>query len=478
MSEQDVNAEINQYLDNAQQAAAIFNQLDQEHTDRIVKAAHLAGLNSRVKLAKMAVDETGIGKWEDKVLKNVVATQYVYEDIKDMKTVGVISEDFTSGITEIAQPIGPILGIIPSTNPTSTVMFKILIALKTRNPIILSFNPKAQGCCSEAARILYEAALKEDAPEECIQWIDNPCRAKTSVLMPDRRLALILATGGEGLVHSAYSSGTPALGVGPGNVPVFIEDSADIPFAVDQVMLSKTFDYGTICASEQAIIVEKKNVETVLNEFEKLNAYIVPDNEIKQLEEASFNKEKGVMNVEIVGKSAAFIAEKAGLNAPDDVRLLIAKQHAVGDDHPLSSEILAPVIAFYEAEDFDHAVGICIDLNFHGGMGHTASIFSNDDEKIAQFSMLMNAGRIVVNCPSALGGVGGMYNTLHPSLTLGCGSGGGNITTDNVTASHLINIQRVTRRRVNQRMVDFDNNLYYDETVDPETIEAEFNRNY
>jgi acetaldehyde dehydrogenase / alcohol dehydrogenase len=478
MSEQDVKVEINQYLDNAQQASAIFNQLDQKHTDRIVKAAHLAGLNNRVKLAKMAAEETGIGNWEDKVLKNVVATQYVYEDIKDMKTVGVISEDFTSGITEIAQPIGPILGIIPSTNPTSTVMFKILIALKTRNPIILSFNPKAEKCCSEAARILYEAALQEDAPEDCIQWIQNPCRAKTSVLMPDRRLALILATGGEGLVHSAYSSGTPALGVGPGNVPVFIESSADIPFAVDQVMLSKTFDNGTICASEQAIIVEKKNVDMVLNEFKKIKAYIVPENEIKQLEEVSFNKEKGVMNVEIVGKSAAFIAEKAGLNAPSDVRLLIAKQHAVGVDHPLSSEILAPVIAFYEADDFDHAVGICIDLNFHGGMGHTASIFSNDDEKISQFSMLMNAGRIVVNCPSALGGVGGMYNALHPSLTLGCGSGGGNITTDNVTATHLINIQRVTRRRVNQRMVDFDNKLYYDETVDSETIEAEFNRNY
>lgn len=478
MTEQDVSVEINQYLENAQQASAIFNQLDQEHTDRIVKAAHLAGLNNRVKLAKMAAEETGIGKWEDKVLKNVVATQYIYEDIKDMKTAGVISEDFTSGITEIAQPLGPILGIIPSTNPTSTVMFKILIALKTRNPIILTFNPRAENCCTEAARLLYEAALKEDAPEDCIQWIRNCRREKTSLLMTDRRLALILATGGEGLVHSAYSSGTPALGVGPGNVPVFIEDSADIPFAVDQIMLSKTFDYGTICASEQAIVVEKKNAEVVLEEFKKLKAYIVPENEIKQLEEIAFNKEKGVMNVEIVGKPASFVAQKAGLNAPDDVRLLIAKQHAVGDDHPLSSEILSPIIAFYEAEDFDHAVSICIDLNFHGGMGHTASIFSNDDDKIFQFSMVMNAGRVVVNSPAALGGVGGMYNTLHPSFTLGCGSGGRNITTDNVTAKHLINIQRITRRRVNKRMVDFDNSLYYDESVDAEKIESEFNKNY
>ncbi len=478
MNEEAVTVEINQYLDNAQQASAIFNQLDQAQTDRIVNAAHLAGLNCRVKLAKMAVDETGIGKWEDKVLKNVVATQYVYEDIKNLKTAGVISEDFVSGITEIAQPIGPILGIIPSTNPTSTVMFKILIALKTRNPIILSFNPRAENCCSEAARIMYEAALKEDAPEDCIQWIHNPCRAKTGLLMSDKRLALILATGGEGLVHSAYSSGTPALGVGPGNVPVFIEDSADIKFAVEQVMLSKTFDNGTICASEQAIIVEKKNRETVLQEFKKLNAYIVTEHEIKQLEAVAYNSEKGVMNVEVVGKSAAFIAEKAGLNAPADVSLLIAEQSAVGDDNPLSSEILAPIIAFYTADDFDHAVQICIDLNFHGGMGHTASIFSNDEDKILQFSMVMNAGRIVVNSPSALGAVGGMYNTLHPSFTLGCGSGGHNITTDNVTAKHLLNIQRITRRRINQRMVDFDNSLYYDETVSPEKIETEFNRNY
>lgn len=357
-------------------------------------------------------------------------------------------------------------------------MFKILIALKTRNPIILSFHPRAENCCSETARIMYEAALQEDAPEDCIQWVHNCCRAKTSALMTDKRLALILATGGEGLVHSAYSSGTPALGVGPGNVPVFIEDSADIPFAVDQVMLSKTFDNGTICASEQAIVVEKKNRATVLKEFEALNAYIVPEHEIKQLEAVAYNREKGVMNVEIVGKSAAFIADKAGLNAPADVRLLIAEQSAVGDANPLSSEILAPIIAFYVADDFDHAVKICIDLNFHGGMGHTASIFSNDDDKILQFSMMMNAGRIVVNSPSALGAVGGMYNTLHPSFTLGCGSGGHNITTDNVTAKHLLNIQRITQRRVNQRMVDFDNRLYYDETVSSEKIECEFNRNH
>ncbi len=221
MSEHNVNGEINRYLDKARQASAVFNQLGQDQTDRIVRAAYRAGLTHRVMLAKAAAEETGIGKWEDKVLKNVVATQYVYEDIKDLKTAGIISEDFVSGITEIAQPIGPILGVIPSTNPTSTVMFKILIALKTRNPIILTFHPRAEKCCSETARILYEAALAEDAPEECVQWVLPCSRETTSALMRDGRLALILATGGEGLVHAAYSSGTPALGVGPGNVPVY-----------------------------------------------------------------------------------------------------------------------------------------------------------------------------------------------------------------------------------------------------------------
>ncbi len=478
MTEQTVTQEVNEYLTKAKNASAIFDQLDQAQVDRIVKAVYIAGLNERVKLAKMAVEETGIGKWEDKVLKNVVATQYVYEDIKDLKTVGILSENFKTGITEIAQPLGPILAIIPSTNPTSTVMFKILISLKTRNPIILSLPRRAENCCVATAELMYEAALKEDAPEDCIQWVKDSNRDKTNAIMTDRRLALILATGGEGLVHAAYSSGTPALGVGPGNVPVYIERSADIAFAAEQIMFSKTFDNGTICASEQAIIVEKDYASEVLDEFLKLNAYIVPENEIKQLEEIVYNQERGLMNAEIVGKSAKFIADKAGLKAPDNVRLLIVKQTGVGKDYPISSEILAPVIAFYESTDFDNAVGICIDLNFHGGMGHTASIFSNDKEKIYKFSMVMNAGRIVVNSPSSLGAVGGMYNTLDASFTLGCGSGGRNITTDNITAKHLINIQRITQRRINSRMISFDNNLYFDETVKADTIESHFNKNY
>jgi len=265
--------------------------------------------------------------------------------------------------------------------------------------------------------------------------------------MSDKRLALILATGGENLVNAAYSSGTPALGVGPGNVPVLIEDSFDIDEAVQQIMISKTFDNGTICASEQAIVVEKKNMKKTLDALKKYDSYIVPIAEVKALEEIVYNKEKNIMSSDIVGKSANFIAKKANLKVPKHISLLVVKQDKVGKDYPLSSEILAPVIALYEADNFQDSLNICQELNSHGGKGHTASIFSNDDSKIMEYSMMINAGRIIVNSPSAQGAVGGIYNNLKPSLTLGCGSGGRNITTDNISAKHLLNIQRIAKPR-------------------------------
>ena len=437
--------EIDNYLDNAKTAALIFNGYTQIEVDEIVKATYLAGMGNRVEMAKMAATETDMGKWEDKVTKNILSTKYVYEDIKDLKTVGIISEDKVSGITEIAQPIGSILAIIPSTNPTSTVMFKILIALKTRNPIIISYSSLAQNSASYAAELLYKAAREAGAPKNCIQWIKNPKREKTTALMQDRRLSLILATGGEGLVTAAYSSGTPALGVGPGNVPVLIDDSINISFAIEQIMISKTFDNGTICASEQAIVIDKKNIKEALNALKEQHAYIVPQHEIKALEETVYNFERQMMSSDIVGKSASFIAKKAGLNAPEEVTLLVVEQTKVGKEHPLSSEILAPVIALYAADDFKDALRICMELNAHGGMGHTASIFSNNDERISEYSMKINAGRVIVNSPSAQGAVGGIYNNLSPSFTLGCGSGGRNITTDNITAKHLLNIQRIAK---------------------------------
>jgi len=462
---------IEEVMQKATHAAAIFSQLSQEHTDRIVRAVYEAGFNNRVKLAKMAHEETGLGDWKDKVIKNVIATQFVYNDIKDLKTVGIISDDKESGIVEIAQPLGPIFAIIPVTNPTSTVLFKILIALKARNPIIIRPHTKAAKCSNETARICYEAALKADAPEDCIQWLDQTSREETQALMSHKDLALILATGGTGLVKASYSSGTPAIGVGAGNVPAFIEASADIPFSVEQIFISKTFDNGTICASEQAVVTEKSTADKVIAQFKARKAHFLTDEEIKKLESVAFDQEKGVMSMAVVGKTAVTIAKLAGIDVPADTRLLIAQLKGIGKEYPLSSEILAPILAFYTADDFDHAVNICIDLNFHGGIGHTVSLFSNNDEKINKFASVMNAGRIVVNMPSSQGAVGGVYNTLHPSLTLGCGTGGKNITTDNISAKHLLNIQRIARRRTNERLERFDKNLYFDESLDTGAIE-------
>lgn len=472
------SALIQTIMDNAVKAAAIFSQLDQEHTDRIVRAVYTAGFNNRIRLAQMAVEETKMGKLQDKIIKNVLATQLVYEDIKNLKTVGIISEDETSGIVEIAQPLGPIFAITPVTNPTSTVMFKILIALKSRNPIIIRPHSSAVNCSIEAAKICYEAALSEDAPENCIQWIPNCTREETQSIMAHKDMALILATGGGGLVNAAYSSGTPALGVGAGNVPVYIEKSADISYAVSSILSSKLFDNGTVCASEQAIIVEKEISEKVKIELESQGGYFLNEEEIEKVSAVVFDSKKKVMSTGTMGKSAKYIAELAGIKIPANAELLIAKLNGVGGNYPLSHEILAPVIAYYEAADYQAAVNLCIDLNYHGGVGHTASIFSNDEKRIKEFSMVMNAGRIVVNMPSSQGAVGSLLNTLPASLTLGCGTGGKNITTDNVTAKHLLNIQRITRKKVNQKFSSMDQSIYFDESYTADEVEKIYHKNF
>ncbi len=466
-----------EYLKRATAAAAVFSQFTQEQTDRVVRAVYEAAFNKRVGLARLACEETGLGKWQDKVIKNVVASQFVYDDIKNLKTVGIVSDDPVAGIVEIAQPMGPILGIIPVTNPTSTVIFKILIALKTRNPIILSPSPRARRCSSEAARICYEAALAAEAPEHCVQWLTEASLEATQALMSHKSLALILATGGAGLVRSAYSSGTPAIGVGSGNVPVFIEKSADVAFAVEQIMLSKLFDNGTICASEQAVVVERDIAEATAAEFRKQKAYFLSAAEVAAVERIAFDPRRRVMAPDVVGQPATKIAQIAGLDVPADVDLLVAPLKGVGEQWPLSSEILAPILAWYAADDFRAAVNRCIDLNFHGGVGHTVSIFSNDEDRIREFAGLMNAGRIVVNTPSSQGAVGGIYNRLHPSLTLGCGTGGHNITTDNITARHLLNVQRIARRRENQRLGRFDAHLFLDESRDAAAVAAAYHKN-
>ncbi len=463
---------------NAVISGAVFSQFDQEQTDAIVKKVFEAGFNSRIKLAKMAAEETGLGVWQHKVIKNVVGTYLVYESIKNEKTAGVIAVDHNTGMVEIAQPIGPVFGIIPVTNPTSTVMFKILITLKSRNPIIISPPRKAPNCCGEAVRICYEAAIAAGAPEDCIQILPETNRDLTHEFMVHPKTALILATGGTGLVHAAYSSGNPALGVGPGNVPVFIDKSADIPFAVESIISSKTFDNGTICASEQAIVCEKAIAAPLVSELEKQGCYYLSDEQIEKLEKVVFNKEKGTMSGDIVGKSVDFIASLAGISVPAGTKILIAPQKNIGKDFPLSQEILAPILAFYKASNYHSAIKLCIDLNYLGGIGHTACIYANDEKRILDYSKLMNAGRVLVNTPSAQGAVGGIYNNLHTSLTLGCGSGGKNITTENVSAHHLINIQRVCRRTKNEKWFAFDEMKFFDDSLSTDQIISDYNKNY
>ena len=465
-------------VENALFAAAVFQQFDQEQTDRIVENVFKAGFNHRVKLAKMACEETGIGNWQHKVLKNVIATQMVYDSIKNEKTVGVISQNEITGITEIAQPLGPIFAVTPVTNPTSTVLYKTLICLKTRNPILISAHRGAAKSCAETVRICYEAALEAGAPEDCIQIIPAGSREFTQMIMSHPKIALILATGGTGLVKAAYSSGNPAIGVGPGNVPVFIDVSADIPFAISNIIISKAFDNGTICASEQSVIVEKHIEKEVIAEFEKQQCYFLTPEEIKKVESIAISPDSGTMNALIVGQSATVIAKRAGIDVPEGTKILLAKLDGVGKDYPLSGEVLAPILAFYSTKDYQEAIKLCIDLNYLGGIGHSVGIYANDEKRIMEFSQIMNAGRIVVNTPTSQGAVGGIYNLLPASFTLGCGTGGKNITTENITARHLINIQRVCRRKLNDKFFLFDSSKYLDESLDSDSIINEYNKNH
>lgn len=465
--------DIDGVVNNAVRAGSQFRRLDQRQTDLIVKAAYEAGFNNRIHLAKLAHKETRLGVWKDKVIKNVIATRFVYEDLKNQKTAGIVNEDEEKEIVEIAQPIGPIFAVTPITNPTSTVLFKILIALKTRNPIIIRPHGAARKCSIEAARICYEAALEAGAPEHCIQWIKRSTEEQTIEFMRHRKMALVLATGSKALVKAAYSSGNPAIGIGPGNVPVFIGKTADVPFAVEQIFLSKTFDNGTICASEQALVVRKCHVEETTSELKKRKAYFLNEDEIERLEKVAFNKASKVMSVEVIGQPAPAIAEMAGINVPPDTTLLIAKLTEVGLQSPLSLEILAPILAFYEADDIDQAIDLCRKINFNGGLGHTVSIFSNNEERIEYFASVMNAGRILVNTPASHGALGGTYNALQPSMTLACGSGGKNITTDNISAKHLLNIQRIARRKESDCVKRSALAHYLDETIDARSIETE-----
>ena len=442
----------------AQERYASFTQ---EQVDRIFLAAASAANRARIPLAKLAVAETGMGVIEDKVIKNHYASEYIYNAYKDTKTCGVLEEDSACGIQRIAEPIGLIGAVIPTTNPTSTAIFKALLCLKTRNGIIISPHPRAKRCTAEAARIVYEAAVQAGAPEDILFCIDEPSVEMTTLLMKESDL--ILATGGPGMVKSAYSSGKPALGVGPGNTPAVIDDSADILLAVSSVIHSKTFDNGMICASEQSVVVLDKVYDAVKAEFIRRGCHVLSPEETQKVRETILIN--GVLNARIVGQSAPAIARLSGFEVPETTKILIGEVESTDLTEAFAHEKLSPVLAMYRAKDFDDALNKADTLIRDGGFGHTASVYLDPiaaREKLDAFSARMKACRILVNTPSSQGGIGDLYNfRLTPSLTLGCGSWGGNSVSENVGVKHLLNIKTVAQRRENMLWFRAPQKVYF-----------------
>ncbi len=433
--------EARDLVQKAAQAQKTFARFTQAEVDRVLEKMAAAGREAAEKLARMAVEETGFGVYEDKVIKNLFAAADVYEFIKPLKTVGVIGEDPSRKVVEIAEPMGVVAGIVPSTNPTSTVIYKSLIALKSRNAVVFSPHPSATGCSGEAAAIMHRAAVAAGAPEGIIGCISRSTPQGTDALMHHPLVGVILATGGSAMVRAAYSAGKPAYGVGPGNVPAFIERSAEIRDAVRRILASKTFDNGTICASEQAVVVEECIRQQVIDEFKAQGGYFLSGAEAKKLESVVVLA-RGGLNPAIVGRSAAKIARMAGLNVPEGTRVLLVEPGGVGHAFPLSMEKLSPILAFYTEPDWQAACQRCIEILEFGGIGHTLSIHSRDQRIIMEFAMKKPVFRILVNTSSSQGAIGATTG-LSPALTLGCGAWGGSITSDNVTPLHLINIKRL-----------------------------------
>ena len=461
--ENKIKAKIDELVVKAKEASKEYMKLNQEQIDKIVKAMSMAGLEHHMELAKMAVEETKRGIYEDKITKNMFATEYIYHSIKYDKTVGVISRNSEEGYMEIAEPVGIIAGVTPVTNPTSTTMFKSIISAKTRNVIIFGFHPSAQICSVAAATSLRDAAIEAGAPENCILWIEEPSVTATNLLMHHPGVNLILATGGTGMVRAAYSCGKPALGVGPGNVPCYIEKTAKLKTSVNDLVLSKSFDNGMICASEQSVIVDKE----IHEEFEKLmkeaGCYFLNESETNKLRDVMFIAEKnGALNSKIVGKSPYDIAKEAEIEIPKDTKVLVLHENGVGIEFPFSKEKLSPVLAYYIVNNSDEGIELAEKLLEFGGMGHSAVIHSEDENVILKFSERMKAGRLIVNSPSTHGAIGDIYNTNMPSLTLGCGTFGGNSTTANVSSVNLINIKRVAKRRVNMQWFKVPEKIYFE----------------
>ena len=454
---------IDDLVERAKIASKEYMKLDQEQVNNIVKAMSMAGLEHHMELAKMAVEETKRGIYEDKITKNMFATEYIYHSIKYDKTVGVIDENDEEDYVQIAEPIGIIAGVTPVTNPTSTVMFKSMISAKTRNVIIFGFHPSAQKCSTKAAEIVRDAAIKAGAPKDCILWIEEPSVLATNLLMHHPDVNLILATGGTGMVKAAYSCGKPALGVGPGNVPCYIDKTAKLKTSVNDLVMSKSFDNGMICASEQSVLVDKE----IHEEFEKLmkeaGCYFVSEEEKKKLQDTMFDKEAGdKLRSHIPGQSPYQIAKSAGFEVPEDTKVLVVYEENIGEGYPFSKEKLSPVLTYYIVQDSKDGIDKAERLLEYGGLGHSAVIHSENDDTIMEFSKRMKAGRIIVNSPSSHGGIGDIYNTNLPSLTLGCGTFGGNSTTSNVSSVNLINVKRMAKRRDNMQWFKVPDKIYFE----------------
>lgn len=464
--EVDETLQEQQYIDalvnKVSEAQKIYATFTQEQVDHIFRRVALKLSSLRIPLAKMAVEETGMGVVEDKVIKNHFASEYIYNKFKNCKTCGILEEDKANGILKVAEPLGVIAGVIPTTNPTSTAIFKSLIALKTRNGIIFSPHPRAKKCTVETARLILEEAVKAGAPENIIGWIDEPTIMRTQELMQHPKVDCILATGGPGMVKSAYSSGKPALGVGAGNTPAVIDETADVKMAVSSILMSKTFDNGMICASEQSIVCVKDVYDEVKKELVYRGAYLLSAKEKEKLSKVIFKD--GRLNADIVGQPAYKIAEMAGVKVPVETKVLVGEASEIGHHEPFSAEKLSPVLGLYKAKDFEEAADTAKKLVTFAGAGHTSVLYTrqSNDERIKHFGEKLHTGRILINCPSSQGGIGDLYNfRLEPSLTLGCGSWGGNSVSENVGVKHLMNTKTVAMREENMLWFRVPEKIYF-----------------
>ncbi|MCQ2087924.1 MAG: bifunctional acetaldehyde-CoA/alcohol dehydrogenase [Bacilli bacterium] len=462
----DVKNEINDLVEKADVALTKFLELNQEQVDYIVAKCCVAGLDNHGLLAKAAIDETQKGVFEDKATKNLFACEYVQNNMRSLKTVGVISEDSVTGITEIADPIGIVCGITPVTNPTSTVIFKSLICLKTRNPVVFAFHPNAQESSKLAAKIIRDAAVAAGAPENCIQWIEHPSMDATSALMNHEKVSTILATGGNAMVKAAYSCGKPALGVGAGNVPAYMNESCDVEQAVNDIVLSKSFDNGMICASEQAVIIDESIFDEAITLFKRFKAHVASPEEKKMLEDYMFIRREvdGVtstsLNAKIVGQKACKIAKEAGFDIPEDTSIILVHCESVGEQEVLSKEKLSPVLAVFKVKDDKEGFERASQMVEFNGLGHSATIHCHDQAMADAFGEACKAMRIIWNSPSTFGGIGNVYNSFLPSLTLGCGSYGHNSVGGNISAVNLLNVKKVGKRRNTMQWFKVPSKIY------------------